>query len=603
LAFGRKEKVAYVWLSRTLENRKTNDRQINIFNPKNVIDYFEPQNSQMPFGLNFKLLRRYREIIYILVKYGLQDMLSDAGVSVRAKIIEAFLSEETVAKIHKHSKWERIRMAVEELGTTYIKLAQVLSNRPDVIPLDLVNEFEKLQSHVPPFRGQDARVIIEEEIGKKIEEVFIAFDEEPFASASIAQVHKAKLKNGAEVVLKVRRPDIIEKIELDIIIMKYMATQMVERDIMVNLDPLGIVRAFDGAIHKEIDLTHEGYNLARFASNFEHSDVVYVPAYYPQYTTRKLLTMEYIKGVHPFDVEGLERIGASGKSLVKNGMSALFQQIFEHGFFHADPHPGNMFAMPDNKVCFIDFGMMGTVLKKDIGFFADIVYGVTAKDSSRLIWGLQNIAVSQQFEGNKSFEYEVEDLINDYHALPIEKVNMTELFNRLLDLVNKYSIRMPPDYFLLSKCLVTIEGVGKRLYPELNIVEELKPHINKTIADELNPMNILKRLFGSARDTFSLIENLPRDLREIVGKIKRGEIKVAIQHEGLDDITHKIDMASNRITGGFIIGCILMASAILIAVNFPPLYKHISIPGGIGFLIANIFGIRMLITIFKSKKY
>jgi ubiquinone biosynthesis protein len=552
---------------------------------------------------DFKLLRRYREIIGVLIKYGFQDILSDAGVSVRAKIIEAFLPKEMVEKIHKYNKWERMRMAVEELGTTYIKFAQILSNRPDVIPLELVNEFEKLQAHVPPFDGALAKKIVEEEFGKPVNEIFMSFDEVPFASASIAQVHKAKLKNGEQVVLKVRRPDIVDRIELDIIIMKYAARKMDERGYLSNLDPMGIVRAFDTAIHKEIDLTHEGYNLQRFANNFADSTLVYVPKYYPEYTTRKVLTMEFIDGVHPYDVEGLKRIGSDMHELAVNGMYALFQQIFEHGFFHADPHPGNLFAMPGDKVCFIDFGMMGTVLKSDIEFFADIVYGVTAKDSKVLIWGLKNIAVSQQFEGNKTFEYEVEDMINDYHALPADKMNMTDLFNRLLELVNKYTIKMPPDYFLLSKCLVTIEGVGHRLDPKLDIIKELTPHINKTLRDEYSLTSILKRMFSSTRDTISLLENLPRDVRDIINKVKRGELKVSIEHEGLDDITHKIDLASNRIAGGFIIGCILMASAILIAVKFPPLYRHISIPGGLGFILANVLGLRMLFIIFRSKKY
>lgn len=557
----------------------------------------------MSFGLNFRLLRRYREIIGILIKYGFQDILSEAGFSIRARVVEVFLSAETVEKIHRYNKWERMRMAVEELGTTYIKLAQILSNRPDVIPLELVAEFEKLQTHVPPFSSVEARKIVEEETGKRIEETFSQFSDDPFASASIAQVHKAKLHNGTAVVLKVRRPDILERIELDIIIMKYFARIMEERGILVNLDPLGIVRAFDNAIHKEVDLTHEGYNLQRFAANFENSPTVYVPKYYPKLTTRKVLTMEFIEGVHPYDTEGLERIGVSAHELAVNGMYALFQQIFEYGFFHADPHPGNMFALPGNKVCFIDFGMMGTVLKSDVEFFADIVYGVTARDSKRLIWGLKNIAVSQQFEGQKSFEYEVEDLINDYHSLPIDKVNMTELFNRLLELVNRYTIKMPPDYFLLSKCLVTIEGVGHRLDPNLNIIDELKPHINKTLNEEFNPVNILKRMVGSARDTLSLLQSLPNDLRDIIGKVKKGELKVTIEHEGLEDMTRKVDLASNRIAGGFIIGCILMASSILIAVKFPPLYEHISVFGAIGFVLANLLGIRMLYSIFRTKKY
>lgn len=557
----------------------------------------------MSFGFNFKLLRRYREIISILIKYGFQDVLSDAGFSLKARVVEAFLPTEMVENIHNYTKWERIRMATEELGTTYIKLAQILSNRPDVIPLELVAEFEKLQSNVPAFDSAEARKIIEQEIGKNIEFVFDSFEDKPFASASIAQVHKARLKDGTHVVLKVRRPDILVRIEQDIEIMKYFAGIMEERGIMSNLDPVGIVRAFDTAIHKEVDLTHEGYNLQRFAGNFANSKIVFVPKYYPQYTTRKLLTMEFVNGVHPYDTEGLKRIGISPHELAVNGMYSLFQQIFEHGFFHADPHPGNLFAMPGNRVCFIDFGMMGTVLKSDVGFFADIVFGVTAKDSKRLIWGLKNIAVSQQFDGVKTFEYEVEDLIHDYHSLPVEKVNMSELFNRLLDLVNKYKIKMPPDYFLLSKCLVTIEGVGHRLDPQMNIIEELTPHINKTLADEFSPSNVVKKIASSARDTFILLENLPNDLRDIINKAKKGELKVGIEHEGLEDMTHKIDLASNRIAGGFIIGCILMASSILIAVEFPPLYKHISIIGGLGFILANLLGIRMLLTIFRNKKY
>ena len=313
--------------------------------------------------------------------------------------------------------------------------------------------------------------------------------------------------------------------------------------------------------------------------------------------------MEFVDGVHPYDKAGLARIGVNQHELAKNGMFSLFQQIFEFGFFHADPHPGNLFAMPNNKICFIDFGMMGTVLKSDVEFFADIVYGITAKDSKSLIWGLKNIAVSQQFEGNKTFEYEIEDLINDYHSLPPEQVNMSELFNSLLNFVNKYNIHMPADYFLLSKCLITIEGVGHRLDPSLNIIGELEPHINKTLSDAFSPLNVLKRLLGSAKDALSLIENLPRDLREIIGKIKKGELKISVEHEGLSDLTHKIDLASNRIASGFIIGSILMASAILIAVNFPPRYKDISVPGGLGFILSNILGIRMLFSIFRNRKY
>lgn len=556
----------------------------------------------MSLGLDFKLLRRYREIVSILIKYGFQDMLAESGISLRARILEAITPADVIAHAKEHTKWERIRLAVEELGTTYIKFAQILSNRPDVIPLELVAEFEKLQSGVPSFPGEDAIKILEEDFKKPIGQLFASFDATPFASASIAQVHKAVLHSGETVVVKVRRPGIADTIELDLVIMKYFARKMEERGYYDKLDPSGIVRSFENAIHKEIDLTHEGFFLQRFRLNFQDDPVVYVPRYYPELTSRRVLTMEFIDGVHPYDQDGLRRIGTDSHQLAKNGMFALFRQIFEHGFFHADPHPGNLFAMPGNKVCFIDFGMMGTVLKTDIEFFADIVYGVTHKDARTLMWGLKNIALSQQFEGNKTFEYELEDLINEYHALPADQMNMSQLFNKLLEMVNRYNIRMPADYFLLSKCLITIEGVGHRLDPSLNIIDELTPHIRKTMEEELSPSQLWKRFMGSARESVTLMENLPRDLRDIFTKIKKGEARVVIEHEGLEEMTQRIDLASNRITAGFLVGSILMASSILIAVNFPPLYRHVSIAGSGGLVIAFLLGLRLFFTFFGGKK-
>lgn len=555
----------------------------------------------MSLGLDFKLLRRYREIVGILIKYGFQDMLAESGLSIRARLLEAITPAEWVTHAKEHTKWERIRLAVEELGTTYIKFAQILSNRPDVIPLELVAEFEKLQSGVPSFPGEDAIQILEQDFQKPIDQLFASFEVHPFASASIAQVHKAVLHSGETVVVKVRRPGIVDTIELDLVIMKYFARKMEERGIYDKLDPAGIVRSFEAAIHKEIDLTHEGFFLQRFQSNFQDDPVVYVPRYYPKFTSRRVLTMEFIDGVHPYDLAGLKRIGTDAHQLAKNGMFALFKQIFEHGYFHADPHPGNLFALPGNKICFIDFGMMGTVLKSDIEFFADIVYGVTNKDARTLMWGLKNIAMSQQFEGNKTFEYELEDLINEYHALPSDQMNMSQLFNKLLEMVNKYNIRMPADYFLLSKCLITIEGVGHRLDPSLNIIEELTPHIRKTMEEELSPSHLWKRFMGSARESVTLLENFPRDLRDIFTKIKKGEARVVIEHEGLEDMTRRIDLASNRITAGFLVGSILMASSILIAVNFPPLYRHVSVPGSGGLVIALLLGLRLLFSFFGRK--
>jgi ubiquinone biosynthesis protein len=558
----------------------------------------------MPLTRNFKILRRYRQIIGIAIKYGLQDILADADLGITGRVLTTLIPHGEEETLKKYNKWERIRMAVEELGTTYIKFAQILSNRPDVIPLELVQEFEKLQSHVPPFPGEIAVEIIEKELGRSINSVFKEFDEVPFASASIAQVHKARLLTGEKVVVKVRRPDITKIIDLDMAILEDIARRLDERGLFSNLDPEGIIRTFDVAIHKEINLTHEGYNLQRFATNFSAEEMIYVPKYYPNLTTPKMMVMEFIDGIHPYHFDELEKAGLNRHELAANGLHSMFVQIFEHGFFHADPHPGNLFAMPGNRVCFIDFGMMGTVLKTDVEFFADIVYGVTSKDTRRLIWGLKNIAVAQKFEESRTFEYEVTDLVNDYHALPTDNVNMTELFDRLLKLVNKYHIKMPGDYFLLSKALVTIEGVGRRLDPTLSIIDELTPHINKTIAEELSPRALFKRVLNATRDSFTLFENLPRDMRDIITKIKRGEVKVAIEHEGLDEMTHKIDVASNRVAGGFIIGSILMSSSILIAVRLPPLYsQHYSILGIIGFVIAIVLGLRMLFTIFRNRKY
>jgi ubiquinone biosynthesis protein len=547
---------------------------------------------------NIQLLSRYRQILFITIKYGFGHVLEEIGLSRRFKHL---VGVKTKVDATHHNQWERIRMAIEELGTTYIKFAQILANRPDMIPKDLTVELVKLQDHVPAFDGKVAKEIIERELGKDIDEVFSSFDIEPFACASIGQVHKAVLKDGTDVVVKVLRPGAKEKVMLDLRIMHYIARTVEKNSPTFALfDPVGNVKMFEDAIKKELSFSHEALNLQRFANDFKNNDAVVVPRFYPQYSTNKIMVMEFIRGVRPTDIEGVKTLGSDPKEVARQGINAFFRQVFDYGFFHADPHPGNIFVLTRNRICFIDFGMMGRVLNRDLEFFADILFGAATKNSSRVIWGVKNLAVSHELDDSRAFEYKIDELVNTFSQLPAEKINFSEFFDEMKDLVIEYRIRMSGDFFLLSKALVTIESVGRALYPEINIIDEVKPHLFRVLRVQYGPKAMIKKLMAAAKDSVALLETMPQDLREIIKKAKRGEFTVAIEHKGIEDFSTNLDRMVNRLVMAIICAALALGSSVLMAIPLPPLYYEYSLPGIFGFVIAAIVGLRLLYSVLRN---
>ncbi|AZR74240.1 2-polyprenylphenol 6-hydroxylase [Anoxybacter fermentans] len=546
-------------------------------------------------------IKRYREIITVLVKHGFGDLITKTNLEKYIDFGKKLLPGKRNAHIVSLSRWERIRMVLEELGPTFIKFGQIMSNRPDLLPQELLVELEKLQDSVPPFSEEDARQLIEEELGKPISNLFKEFISTPIASASIAQVHKAVLMSGEEVVLKVQRPGIEEIIEVDLEIMFHLATLM-EKHIqgMDVLNPVGIIKEFERSIRKEIDFTIEATHIERFGRNFQEDTTIYVPKVYRNYTTRKILTMEFIDGIKVSNINAVLESGNDPKIIANRGADLILKQIFEHGFFHADPHPGNILVLNNNIICFIDFGMMGFLLPKHREYLGNIIIGVVNRDTKRITKTLLQFSRNNRIEDIEGLEYQIFELVEQYSYLPLKDINMGELLNKIIKIILAYKLKIPPDIYLLSKALVTIEGVGRKLDPDFDMVKHVEPFAKKLLKERLSPRKLTKDIYLSATEFGLLFHDLPSEIREIIEQIKYGQVK--IEHKGLEPMLKKHDQISNRIAFAIVLASLIIGSSLIVLSEIPPKWNGIPIIGIVGFLGAGIMGFWLLISILRHGK-
>jgi ubiquinone biosynthesis protein len=335
-------------------------------------------------GRAYRHLKRYRHILTVLFKYGFGDLVDILRIEQYLEIGLQMISRKRREQVEKLSRAERVRMVMEELGPTFVKLGQILSTRPDLISVEFIQELSKLQDNVPPFPYTEARQIIESELGRPLEDIFQHFEDTPLAAASIGQVHRAQLKDGEEVVVKVQRPGIRKIIEVDLEIMLHLASLMERHleELQVHR-PVRIVQEFSRTLEKEIDYTIEALHIERFARQSMDDPTVYVPKVFRDTTTERVLTMEYIDGIKASEIDRIEREGLDRKIITERGADLILRQVFDHGFFHADPHPGNIFVLPDNVICYIDFGMMGSIDRQTREDFADLIYTVVQRDEFR----------------------------------------------------------------------------------------------------------------------------------------------------------------------------------------------------------------------------
>lgn len=549
----------------------------------------------------YRNLNRYRQILAVLFKYGFGDLLELLKIDQYVEVGLQMISRKQRVRVEKLSKPQGLRMALEELGPTYIKLGQILSTRPDLVPVEFIQELSKLQDKVPPFPFGEVRKIIEAELNLTLEEIFVYFDEKPLASASIGQVHKAQIKNGDEVAVKVQRPGIQKVIEVDLEIMLHLATLM-ERHVeeLALHRPVKIVEEFARTLEKELDYMIEAANMERVALHFLDDPQVYIPKVFREITTPRVLTTEFVDGIKVSEIKRLEEMGLDRKLITARGADVLLKQIFNHGFFQADPHPGNIFVLPGNVICLIDFGLVGAVDRRTKENFVDLIDSIVHKDETRIAKVFLRLTIWDREPEPRRFETDVSDFIMKHLYKPLKDIEIGKLLQHLLELASRHQLRVPPDIFFMMKALTTVEGVARMLDPDFDMIAKAKPFIEQIVLARYHPRRIAGDMIRLGSELWQFIEQFPKDVLDISRLIRQQNLFLKIEHQGLERMLATHDQISNRIAFSIIIAALIIGSALIVISEIPPLFYGISLIGIIGFLAAAIMGIWLLVAILRK---
>ena len=551
----------------------------------------------------YRHLNRYRQILGVLISYGFGEIVDLLKIDQYLDVGLQIVSKSRTGRIEKLSRAERIRMAIEDLGPTYIKLGQILSTRPDLIPADFVTEFSKLQDNVPAFEYREVEKIILSEFGVPVEAFVSRMEETPIASASIAQVHRAYSKDGEVLAIKIRRPDIQRTIEVDLEIMLHLATLM-ERHIeeIAFHNPVNIVEEFARAMGNEIDFTIEAASMERIAGMFLNDPAVYIPKVFRDKSSRAVLTMEFIDGIKISDLAAIEAAGLDRKLITVRGADICLKQIFHHGFFHADPHPGNIYVLPGNVICLLDFGMMGMVDRKTREDFVDLVDSIVHQQESRAVQVLLKITEWDREPNLREFEKDVSEFMGRHLYRPLKDINIGKLLQHLLELAATHRLRIPPDIFLMLKAIGAIEGIALALHPDFDMVAHATPYIQKVKLARLEPDRLAGDILQLTSTMLGFIKQFPQDMLEISRLIRQQKLTVRIEQTGLDTLMATQDQTSNRIAFAIVIAALIIGSALIVISKIPPLVYGISFIGFIGFITAALMGVWLLTAIIKKGK-
>jgi ubiquinone biosynthesis protein len=550
-------------------------------------------------GKKFKSISRYNQILKVLLKYGFDDLVNNLGENKEYIFIQKLIPNSTRQRVHQYSKWAKMRLVCEELGPTFVKFGQILSNRPDLIPLELTFELEKLQDNVPPMSENMAKDVVETELKGKVEDLFAWFEPIPFASASMAQVHKVTLHSGKRIALKVQRAGIYDIITEDIKVM-YQIADVLERRIpsLKSFDPIGLVKNFEISILKELDFINESINVQRFYNNLVNDDSLeqfaLAPRVYPDFTTSKVLALEFISGIKIDKIEELKAKEFDTKVISRRLAISYFKQIFEYGFFHADPHPGNLLVLPNSHICYLDFGMMGSMLPKDISIFGQLFIAITDKDVKRIIKSLQQLSNHVPISNMRDLEFDISEFVEKYYVRDIHENEMSTILLELKDIIIVHGLIVPTHFFLFARSLVTIEGVIEKLDPDLEVFEIVKPYLKKSATQKYNPLMMGKKVVNSIVELTNYMEDFPSDLKNAIRKINSGKIKVDLTHKGIDPMVRTLHRITKQLITATIMVALILSATLFIVYNIHPLWKGISILGMTSFTLAVFLGYGML---------
>jgi ubiquinone biosynthesis protein len=541
-----------------------------------------------------KNILRLKKIASTLIKYGFGGVVSELNIFPWFSFVSRIFKRKSGKG---RSVPERIRLVLEELGPTFIKLGQIASTRADILPPEWLEEFKKLQDEVPGFPFKDAKRIVEISLKGTLTKHFAEFDERPIASASIAQVHYAVLHDGTEVAVKIRRPGIEKTINADISVIRTLA-KLLTRHVPAarRYKPIGIVDEFARVIGNELNLTIEGSNATRFGRLFKSDPQVKIPEVYWDYSSDEVLTMERISGVPLDEIEKIQAMGLDVEKLATNGLKAFFRQIFEFGVFHADLHPGNIFTSDTGVIIYLDFGIVGRLDKDMRRYLAGMLHSLIKQDYRRMAVIHRDMGLIGKHVDIHEFENALRDITEPIFGKSLMNINISTLLMKLIETARRFEMTLQPNLLLLQKSMVIIEGVGRQLYPDINMWEVAKPLVTKwMIKEKFSPGPYLEGGREFVHDLGSTILDLPGQMHTLLTTTLKDELKIGFIHHGLDGLSGDIAASGRSITGGLILAAIIIGSSLItvFADATIPEFLGLPYPASVGFILSALLGIRL----------
>ncbi len=545
-------------------------------------------------------LGRLYDLAVILVRYGFAGFVRRLGLAHVFEQAGKALHWKGVEELVQLDTPQRIRRALEEMGPTFIKLGQILATRVDLFPPDWIEEFEKLQDQVPPLPFEALRPQLEADLGAPVTEVFAEFDRTALAAASIAQVHRARLFSGERVIVKIRRPGIVEIVEADLRLLERLA-RIVESEVkeLRRYRPIEIVHQFAASLRREMDLENEARNAERMAGNFARDPWIVIPRMYWQWCCERLNVQEYVEGIPARKLQLAEAAGLNRKVLARRGCDAVLKMILIDGFFHADPHPGNLIFLPGNRIAFIDFGMVGRLSETRRYQIVDMLAAVIDRDARTAVNVLLDWSGDVHVDVD-ALTTDVDVFIDTYHGLPLKQLKVANILFDLTNLMRSYNLVLPPDLALLFKALLTLDGMGRQVDPDFDLITAAAPHVRRALLNRYRPDVVLKRGWRTAADIFDIISAFPYDVRQLVKALKSGNLRFNVDVNQLDYFGWIIDRAASRLTVGMVTSSLIIGSSIVMTVPGGPTLWGLPLLGVLGFAGAGIGGVWLLISIWKG---
>jgi len=545
-------------------------------------------------------IRRLQQILGVFARHGLGHVLARANLRRYLPWKTVWSAQRKEPAQDPESLARRVTDAFQELGATFVKLGQLLSARPDIVPPEFILEFRKLQDQVEPFDSAVAFELIEKELGRPTSEVFAQIDEEPFAAGSIAQVYYARLIDGREVAVKVKRPDVAKVITRDLDLMRELA-KLAERHVpeLGVLRPRMLVDELAETIQRELDFVNEASNTAQFHEMFAQEQQLSAPQVHWDLTTGDMLVLERLAGANIGDFERLDRLGVSRRELAKRVADTFLFQIFERGIFHADPHPGNILVDERGRLGLVDFGMVGRLDADLKNHLAATLAAVHSRDIDVIIEIYLELGVIPTDVAVADLHHDLRTMIDKYYGLPLRLLDARKVFFEVMALARRYKIVMPREFVLLGKAFATIGGLAQALDPDINLSVVIRPYARKIMAERFSP----KQLAHSASKTMWHIKGLlrtgPGNVRTLLRKAARGDLGLQLRHTGLDHLSQELDRMSNRLAFSIVTAAIIISSGVLLANQVGPTYRGLSILGVVGYVVAALFGLYLLIAILR----